>query len=190
MLRHLNVDLLCVPDAWDVEPQTFGKETDGQVTLARARAEICRWRFDLEPVARVAEMFDRLPAAEKAKSVYPAPERRAPVQDRRLHRRQEHGGDGRERRIPLHMNQDARRLADHDPQLDHRQRRRSTTGASAQYRPLPDARRRSLTTPPSTAWWRSATAFAPTPTAHPAHPRRPDRDLRPRPRATRPSTCS
>ena len=66
VLRHLNIDLLCVPDTWDVEPQTFGKETDGQVTLARQADGA--WRFDLETIARVAEMFDRLPAAEKAKN--------------------------------------------------------------------------------------------------------------------------
>ena len=51
MLRHLNVDLLCVPDAWDVEPQTFGKETDGQVTLAR-QAEICAGGSTSRPSAR------------------------------------------------------------------------------------------------------------------------------------------
>jgi MscS family membrane protein len=66
ILRHLNIDLLCVPDTWDGEPQSFGKETECQVTLARQADGA--WRFDQETIARVAEMFDRLPAAEKAKN--------------------------------------------------------------------------------------------------------------------------
>lgn len=66
VLRHLNVDLLSVPDTWDVEPQHLGKETESRVTLARQADGA--WRFDQETIARVAEMFERLPAAEKARS--------------------------------------------------------------------------------------------------------------------------
>ena len=47
-------------------PRRFGKETEWQVTLARQADGA--WRFDRETIARVAEMFDRLPAEEKAKN--------------------------------------------------------------------------------------------------------------------------
>jgi MscS family membrane protein len=66
VLRHLNIELLSVPDAWDVEPQVFGHEAGAQVTLARQADGA--WRFDPETIARAAEMFDRLPAAEKARN--------------------------------------------------------------------------------------------------------------------------
>ena len=66
VLQHLNIDLLSVPDAWEVEPLIFGKETEWQVTLARQADGA--WRFDRETIARVPEMFDRLPPEEKARN--------------------------------------------------------------------------------------------------------------------------
>ena len=59
-----------------------------------------------------------------------AVDRRASVQDRRLHCRPWYGGDGRERRLPLHVDPHAGRLVDHDSQLDHRQRLDRQPGAA------------------------------------------------------------
>jgi MscS family membrane protein len=65
ILQHLNLDLLSVPDSWKAEPQTYGGETEWQVKLA------CQsdgaWRFDPDTIARVPEMFDRLPTDEKSR---------------------------------------------------------------------------------------------------------------------------
>ncbi len=36
VLQHLNIDLVSVPDSWQAEPQTFGKDTVLQVTLGLA----------------------------------------------------------------------------------------------------------------------------------------------------------
>jgi MscS family membrane protein len=63
VLRHLNIDLLSVPDAWEAEPQSFGKEQESQAVLARQPDGT--WRFDADTVARVPEMFDRLSPEEK-----------------------------------------------------------------------------------------------------------------------------
>jgi MscS family membrane protein len=65
VLQHLNIDLLSVPDSWQADPQTFGKETVWQVTLALQSDG--SWRFDPDTIARVPEMFDRLSAAEKTR---------------------------------------------------------------------------------------------------------------------------
>ncbi len=65
VLQHLNIELVSVPDSWNAEPQTFGSENPWQVTLA-PQADSC-WRFDVETIARVPEMFDRLSPAEKSR---------------------------------------------------------------------------------------------------------------------------
>ncbi len=65
VLQHLNIDLVTVPDSWRADPQTFGKETLWQVTLA-PQPDGC-WRFDPETTARVPEMFDKLSVAEKSR---------------------------------------------------------------------------------------------------------------------------
>ena len=65
VLQHLNIDLVSVPDSWRAEPQTFGKETVWQVTLALQSDG--SWRFDADTIARTPEMFDRLAPAEKSR---------------------------------------------------------------------------------------------------------------------------
>ncbi len=65
VLQHLNIDLVTVLDSWRADPQTFGRETVWQVTVA-PQSDGC-WRFDADTIARVPEMFDRLSAAEKSR---------------------------------------------------------------------------------------------------------------------------
>ncbi|WP_165233741.1 mechanosensitive ion channel family protein [Aquisphaera insulae] len=66
VLQHLNVDLLAVPESWDAEPQTFGKESEFQVVLSRQRDG--HWQFELDTIARVPELFDRLSPEEKRRT--------------------------------------------------------------------------------------------------------------------------
>jgi MscS family membrane protein len=65
VLRHLNLDLLSIADAWEAESQAFGSEQDFQVLMARGHDGA--WRFDADTVARVPEMFDRLSPEEKTR---------------------------------------------------------------------------------------------------------------------------
>ncbi len=65
VLQHLNIDLVSVTDFWQADPQTFGKDTFLQVTLALQSDG--SWRFDQETIARVPEMFDSLSPAEKSR---------------------------------------------------------------------------------------------------------------------------
>ncbi|MFO0892176.1 MAG: mechanosensitive ion channel family protein [Isosphaeraceae bacterium] len=65
VVRHLNIDLLSVPDSWEAETQSFGKEQELQVVVARHPDGA--WRFDADTVARVPEMFDRLSPEEKSR---------------------------------------------------------------------------------------------------------------------------
>ena len=65
VLQHLNIDLVTVPDSWRAEPQTFGKETVWQVTVALQSDGT--WRFDSDTIAGVPEMFDKLTPAEKSR---------------------------------------------------------------------------------------------------------------------------
>ncbi len=65
VLQHLNVDLVTVPDSWRADPQTFGKDTLWQVTLALQGDG--SWKFDPDTIARVPEMFDHLSPAEKSR---------------------------------------------------------------------------------------------------------------------------
>jgi MscS family membrane protein len=65
VLQHLNIDLMCVPDSWQADPQTFGQDTVWQVTLALQGDG--GWRFDPDTIARVPDMFDRLSPAEKSR---------------------------------------------------------------------------------------------------------------------------
>lgn len=64
VLRALRLDLSAVPDNWDSAPVVLGESRGLKVELQRQRDGA--WRFNESTVGRIPELFEKLPAKERA----------------------------------------------------------------------------------------------------------------------------